>query len=138
MKVNQFSYPVDFIVMDTEPTGDPQESQTPVILGRPFLATANARINCHSGEMKLACGNQRLKLNVFHQGENINEIADHSGLDWADISREDALPAILTKDPLNLCLNKVDVDAVDIDGSTAEMKVHLNLGYVGKYLPWHL
>jgi hypothetical protein len=31
-------------------------SEIPVILGRPFLATANALINCRSGVMKISFG----------------------------------------------------------------------------------
>ena len=65
VKVDQFYYPVNFIVMDTELTAEPQESQTPVILGKPFLATANARINCHSGLMELSFRKLKVKLNIF-------------------------------------------------------------------------
>jgi hypothetical protein len=43
IKVDKFYFPVDFIVIDTEPVD--VINQIPVILGRPFLATANALIN---------------------------------------------------------------------------------------------
>jgi hypothetical protein len=45
IKVEKFYYPVDFIVLDTKPVPYP-EKQIPVILGCPFLTTANACINC--------------------------------------------------------------------------------------------
>ena len=48
IRVGDFIYPVDFIVLETQPMSNPQ-SQTPVILGCPFLATANAIINCRNG-----------------------------------------------------------------------------------------
>ena len=38
----------------------------PIILGRPFLATLNAIINCRNGVMKLTFGNMSLELNIFH------------------------------------------------------------------------
>ena len=38
----------------------------PIILGRPFLATANAIINCQNGVVYLTFGNMTLKLNIFH------------------------------------------------------------------------
>ena len=38
----------------------------PIILGRPFLATANAIINCRNGVMQLTFGNMTLELNIFH------------------------------------------------------------------------
>ena len=40
--------------------------QIPIILGRPFLATANAIINCRNGVMQLTFGNMTLELNIFH------------------------------------------------------------------------
>ena len=40
--------------------------QVPIILGRPFLATANAIINCRNGIMQLTFGNMTLELNIFH------------------------------------------------------------------------
>jgi hypothetical protein len=64
IKVDKFYYPVDFIVLDTEPIMN-VEIQIPVILGRPFLATANALINCKTGVMKLSFGNMIVELNIF-------------------------------------------------------------------------
>ena len=40
--------------------------QVPIILGRPFLATTNAIINCRNGIMELTFGNITLELNIFH------------------------------------------------------------------------
>ncbi|RVW61766.1 Pro-Pol polyprotein [Vitis vinifera] len=37
----------------------------PIILGRPFLATSNAIINCRNGVMQLTFGNMTLELNIF-------------------------------------------------------------------------
>ena len=38
----------------------------PIILGRPFLSTANAIINCRNGVMRLTFGNMTMELNIFH------------------------------------------------------------------------
>ena len=38
----------------------------PIILGRPFLATKNAIINCRNGIMQLTFSNMTLELNIFH------------------------------------------------------------------------
>ncbi|RVW80747.1 hypothetical protein CK203_050691 [Vitis vinifera] len=38
----------------------------PIILGRPFLATSNAIINCRNGLMQLTFGNMTLDLNIFY------------------------------------------------------------------------
>ena len=65
VKVNKFYYPVDFVVLDTEPMAE-STHQVPIILGRPFLATTNAIINCRNGVMQLTFSNMTLELNIFH------------------------------------------------------------------------
>ncbi|KAI5347411.1 hypothetical protein L3X38_015290 [Prunus dulcis] len=65
VQVDKFYFPVDFIVLDTEPVVH-SNSQIPVILGRPFLATSNAHINCRNGLMQLSFGNMTLELNIFN------------------------------------------------------------------------
>ena len=60
-----FYFPVDFIILDMHPISN-VNSQISMILGRPFLATSNALINCRSGVLKLSFGNMTLKLNIFN------------------------------------------------------------------------
>ena len=50
VKIDKFYYPVAFVVLDTKPSSS-EPSHVPIILGRPFLATANAIINCWNGIM---------------------------------------------------------------------------------------
>ena len=64
-QVDKFYYPVDFVVLDTEPVVV-GSNHVPIILGRPFLATSNAIINCRNGVMQLTFGNMTLELNIFH------------------------------------------------------------------------
>ncbi|RVW72589.1 hypothetical protein CK203_060058 [Vitis vinifera] len=65
VQVDKFYYPVDFVVLDTDPTVK-EANYVPIILGRPFLATSNAIINCRNGVMQLTFGNMTLELNIFH------------------------------------------------------------------------
>ena len=65
VKIDKFYYPVDFVVLDTEPSSN-EPNHVPIILGRPFLATANAIINCRNGLMQLTFGDMTLELNIFH------------------------------------------------------------------------
>ena len=65
VKIDKFYYPVDFVVLDTEPIAI-EPNHVPIILGRPFLATATAIINCRNGVMQLTFGNMTLELNIFH------------------------------------------------------------------------
>jgi len=64
VQVDKFIFPVDFIVLNTQPVE--ACNSIPVILGRPFLATSNALINCRNGVMKLSFGNMTLEMNVFN------------------------------------------------------------------------
>lgn len=60
IKVDKFYFPMDFIVLDTQPAQH-SSRQIPVILGRFFLATANALINCRTGVMKISFGNMTIE-----------------------------------------------------------------------------
>ena len=74
VKVDKFYYLVDFVVLDTEPIAS-GPNHVPIILGRPFLATSNAIINCRNGVMQLTFGNMTLELNIFHLS-NKHKLAD--------------------------------------------------------------
>ncbi|KAL6310578.1 hypothetical protein AAG906_015316 [Vitis piasezkii] len=69
VQVDNFYYPVDFIVLDTDPTVK-EANLVPIILGRPFLATSNAIINCRNGLMQLTFGNMTLDLNIFYMSKS--------------------------------------------------------------------
>ena len=81
VKIDKFYYPLDFVVLDTEPIAS-EPNHVPIILGRPFLATTNAIINCRNGVIQLTFGNMTLELNIFHLNnkhkllENANQISD--------------------------------------------------------------
>ncbi|KAH9649119.1 hypothetical protein KPL70_025870 [Citrus sinensis] len=72
VQVDKSIYPVDFIVLETEPVVN-NYKPIPVILGRPFLATTNALINSRNGLMNLSFGNMTLELNVFNMCRQPNE-----------------------------------------------------------------
>jgi hypothetical protein len=64
VQVDKFIYPMDFIVLDTQPVE--ACNSFPVILGRPFLATSNALINYRNRLMKLSFRNMTLEMNIFN------------------------------------------------------------------------
>jgi len=65
IRVGNFIYPVDFIMLKTQPVSNPR-SQTPVISGHPFLAIANAIINYRNMSMRLTFGDMTMEVNVFN------------------------------------------------------------------------
>ena len=56
VKVEEFYYPVDFLVLDYSSV-DPTQQQN-VILGRPFLNTAHSIIDCRFGTVDMSFGNR--------------------------------------------------------------------------------
>ena len=68
IQVDKFYYPMDFLVLDIEPVAL-GANHVPIILGRLFLATSNAIINCRNGVMQLTFGNMTLELNIFHMSK---------------------------------------------------------------------
>jgi len=65
MRAGEFIYPVDFIVLETQLILN-HKSQTPIILGCPFLTTTNAIINCRNGSMRSTFGDMIREVNVFN------------------------------------------------------------------------
>ena len=55
VKVGKFIFPVDFVIMKME-----EDTQVPLPLGRPFLATGAALIDVHKGEPTLRVGNEAM------------------------------------------------------------------------------
>jgi hypothetical protein len=98
IKVDKFYYPVDFIVLDTEPVPYP-DKQISVILGRHFLATANACINCHTGVMKISFGNMKIRLNIFTAFQNAPDQKACFFLDDIGKTVEDPPPETLSEAP---------------------------------------
>ncbi|XP_076893145.1 uncharacterized protein LOC143545083 [Bidens hawaiensis] len=98
VKVEDFYFPVDFLVLDY--VSGERTKQPTVILGRPFLATANAKIDCQADTVDLAFGNHKLRLNVFTHVNN------------ASVDDECFMADIIDK-----CIPLYD-SVVDTDGTT--------------------
>jgi hypothetical protein len=65
VKIENFYYPVAFIILDIKPTLHPSANIF-IILGRPFLGTDNTLINCKNGRMKITFGSMIAELNIFN------------------------------------------------------------------------
>ncbi|KAK5793262.1 hypothetical protein PVK06_034403 [Gossypium arboreum] len=72
VKIDKFIFPVNFIVLDIE-----EDSNTPLILIRPFLATAKTIIDVGTGELTLWVGDEIITFQARNSG-NISGIeSDH-------------------------------------------------------------
>ena len=63
--MDEFIYPLDFLVLETQSVFNP-EAQISVTVGRPFLDTSNALINCSNGILKLSFENMTVDVNNFN------------------------------------------------------------------------
>ena len=59
IKVGKFIFPVDFVVMDME-----EDTQVPLLLGRPFLATGATLIDFKKGELTLRVVDEAVRFNL--------------------------------------------------------------------------
>ena len=65
--VGKFVFPVDFIILDME-----EDSQVPLLLGRPFLATGAALIDMQKGVLTLRVGDEAAAFNLIKGMHNID------------------------------------------------------------------
>ncbi|GKD40270.1 DNA-directed DNA polymerase, partial [Tanacetum coccineum] len=59
IKVDKFVLPIDFVILDM-----PEDSRVPIILGRPFLATARAMIDIFNKKITLMVGDDEVIFDV--------------------------------------------------------------------------
>jgi hypothetical protein len=70
LRIGQLYIPTDFVVMDIK-----EDSHIPILLGRPFLATAGAIIDVKRGKLTFEVGEEKIKfiLSQFMKGPAIND-----------------------------------------------------------------
>jgi len=71
VKIRNFFIPVDFVVLDME-----VDAKTPLILGTPFLSTANAHIDVGAGEIQLNINDQQEKFAFKPKVEQCNQVKE--------------------------------------------------------------
>ncbi|GJR57914.1 reverse transcriptase domain-containing protein [Tanacetum coccineum] len=59
VEVGKFTFPVDFVILEME-----EDSKVPLILGRPFLHTADAVIRVKQRQLNLGVGTERINFNI--------------------------------------------------------------------------
>ena len=103
IQVDKFYFPVDFVVIDTQPVVN-QGTQFPVILGRLFLATANAILHCRGGLMTLSFGNMTVNLNIFNVIKEIRDDEDVCEVNMKESVVKNYVDHVSHDDPLKSCL----------------------------------
>uniref|UniRef100_A0A2N9I6A0 RNA-directed DNA polymerase n=1 Tax=Fagus sylvatica TaxID=28930 RepID=A0A2N9I6A0_FAGSY len=135
VQIDKFYFPVDFIVLDTHPVSN-VDIQIPIILGRPFLATSNALINCRNGVMKLSFGNMTLEVNIFNICKQPGDDDGFHEVNLIETLVQDQFNLTCFSDPLESCLvNSLDFDD-DEDSEVAHICSVLNSSQVLEVNAW--
>eukprot|EP00253_Pinus_taeda_P004662 PITA_04662 len=87
VSLDSWEYLVDFMILT--PKGN--LGGHPLILGRPWLATANSFISCRSGDMYISDGNSTNKFNLYPPAKAITKVGDN---EWVD--DEDTIQPVFT------------------------------------------
>ena len=89
MRIEDCYFPVDFLVVDMKMTKE--LSQAPIILGRPFLATAKAVTDWGKGEVILKVGEHTVKVDINKLMKYPSRASEDLGtIDFADDQDIDA------------------------------------------------
>ncbi|XP_006591614.1 uncharacterized protein [Glycine max] len=60
VKVWQFTFPIDFMIMDIE-----ENVEIPLILGHPFMLTINCVVDMGKGNLEMGIGDQKITFDLF-------------------------------------------------------------------------
>ncbi|GJR59891.1 reverse transcriptase domain-containing protein [Tanacetum coccineum] len=114
IKVDKFVLPIDFVILDM-----PKDSRVPIILGRPFLATARAMIDVFNKKITLRVGDDEV---IFDMDQSIKRSpAEHDecygvdDLDDAINAEAQELLANDTSDSFSLKGLEKSIDQSDLE-----------------------
>ncbi|XP_070005801.1 uncharacterized protein [Nicotiana sylvestris] len=107
VQVGKFVFPADFVIMDCQ-----VDEEILIILGRPFLATGRALIDCEIGELKMRLNDKKVIFNVQQSMRRPSEYANCSLVEAVDVILQEDDVTLTAKDPLEACLTNLE----EIDG----------------------
>ena len=85
VKVGKFIFPADFIILDME-----EDSQVPLLMGRPFLATRAALIDMQKGILTLRVGEETADFNLIRSLKNLDiEMDDIKSVEDVYVNKSD-------------------------------------------------
>ncbi|XP_019255380.1 PREDICTED: uncharacterized protein LOC109234013 [Nicotiana attenuata] len=97
VQVGKFVFPADFVILDCQ-----VDEEIPIILGRPFLATGRALIDCETVELKMRLNNEEIIFNVQQSMRRLSEFANCSLVEVVDVILQEEDETINVRDPLDL------------------------------------
>ncbi|XP_052479657.1 uncharacterized protein LOC105800937 [Gossypium raimondii] len=82
VKVNELVFPADFYIINME--DDNSTNSSDILLGRPFLSTASAKIDVRSGTLTMEFDGEIVKFNVYEAMGHPNSLSNISSIDIID------------------------------------------------------
>ncbi|KAL8515386.1 hypothetical protein ACS0TY_014187 [Phlomoides rotata] len=86
VKVDKFVFPADFVVLDIE-----EDEKVPIILGRPFLATAGVVLDVSKGEIALKVGDEKLTISMYQAMKHQMDVEECKSIEVLDLCVQEAL-----------------------------------------------
>ncbi|CAN6587016.1 unnamed protein product [Malus baccata var. baccata] len=115
VKVDNLYFPADFMVLDMD-----EDLTTPIILGRPFMATARTLIDVEAGTLTLRVEDQTVVFNLF-------EVTTHPGdkQECMCVDALDGLPSakLMTRSLTDYLPTKTQDVIREYDGKVQQQKV---------------
>ena len=109
IKIGDYYVPGDFFILEME-----EDHQIPVILGRPFLATAGAIIDVKRGKILLEIGDDKVEFDVFKMARQTPTLGSCFRVDAIEGCVKGVFEKQLTKDPFEACLvHEAGEDEID-------------------------
>ncbi|XP_070017975.1 uncharacterized protein [Nicotiana sylvestris] len=103
IQVGKFVFPANFVILDCK-----VDEEIPIILGRPFLATGRALIDCETGELKMRLNDEEIVFNVQKSMRRPSEFANCSLIDAVDVIVQSDDEVLTVEDPLAACLTNLE------------------------------
>ncbi|CAN6697914.1 unnamed protein product [Malus baccata var. baccata] len=95
IKVDNLYLPADFVILDMD-----EDMQTPIILVRPFMATARTLIDVEAGTLTLRVQDQSVMFSLFESTKRSGDVHDCMRVDVLDSLLHAEIMPRLTSDPL--------------------------------------
>ena len=116
VRIEDCYFPVDFLVVDMKMTTE--HSQAPIILGRPFLATAKVFIDWGKGEVILKVGEHIVKIDINKLMKYPSQASEDLGaIDFANDQDIDACVEVM------MIEEEARYEELQIDEPTDRLKV---------------
>ncbi|XP_052309176.1 uncharacterized protein LOC127905360 [Populus trichocarpa] len=105
VKIDSLVIPCDFYILDMEHDSCDSSNNTPILFGRPFLKTANTKIDCGKDTLSMEVGDEKIEFN-FHDAmtypySNVYSITCYDQVDkcvqqFCDFDSKDGLSVALS------------------------------------------